>query len=75
MRIKLPYVRFMDYSKQGNWLSIVLTVLALLLITFRGFNFGLELTGGATIELRYEQACRYASASWRARTPMKSCRA
>ncbi len=56
MRIKLPYVRFMDYSKQGNWFSMVLTVLALLLITFRGFNFGLELTGGATIELRYEQA-------------------
>ncbi len=56
MRIKLPYISFMSYSRAGNWLSIVLTVVALLLIVFRGFNFGLELTGGATMELQYAQA-------------------
>ena len=53
MHIKLPYIHFMKYSRDGLWLSAILTIAAILLITFRGFNFGLEFTGGATIEMQY----------------------
>ena len=56
MQIKLPYIPFMNYSRQGLWLSTVLTIAAVLLIIVRGFNFGLEFTGGATIEMQYAQA-------------------
>ena len=55
MQIKLPYIHFMNYSRQGLWFSTVLTIAAVLLIIFRGFNFGLEFTGGATIEVQYPQ--------------------
>jgi len=56
MQIKLPYIHFMTYSRNGLWLSTILTVAAILLIAFRGFNFGLEFTGGATIEMQYAQS-------------------
>ncbi len=56
MQIKLPYIPFMNYSRQGLWFSTVLTIAAVLLIIVRGFNFGLEFTGGATIEMQYAQA-------------------
>ena len=56
MQIKLPYIHFMNYSRQGLWFSTVLTIAAVLLIIVRGFNFGLEFTGGATIEMQYAQA-------------------
>ena len=56
MQIKLPYIHFMTYSRNGLWLSAILTIAAILLITFRGFNFGLEFTGGATIEMQYAQS-------------------
>lgn len=56
MQIKLPFIRFMDYSKKGLYFSAILTGFALLFMIFRGFNFGLELTGGATIELQYRQS-------------------
>ena len=55
MQIKLPYIHFMNYSRQGLWFSTVLTIAAVLLIIVRGFNFGLEFTGGATIEMQYAQ--------------------
>lgn len=58
MQIKLPFIPFMQYRRQGMWLSLVLTVSCLVLIAVRGFNFGLEFTGGATIELEYPQAAQ-----------------
>ena len=56
MQIKLPFIPFMRYRRHGLLFSLVLTVSCLLLIFVRGFNFGLEFTGGATIELEYPQA-------------------
>ncbi|MDO4643488.1 MAG: protein translocase subunit SecF [Cardiobacteriaceae bacterium] len=56
MQIKHPFIHFMKYASKGMWLSSLLTAAAILLIIFRGFNFGLEFTGGATIEVQYPQA-------------------
>lgn len=58
MQIKLPFIPFMTYRRQGMWFSLLLTVSCLVLIAVRGFNFGLEFTGGATIELEYPQAAQ-----------------
>ena len=43
----------MRYSRVGLIFSTVLTAACVLLIVARGFNYGIEFTGGATIELRY----------------------
>ena len=56
MQIKLPYIPFMNYARHGLWFSLILTIAAIALIATRGFNFGLEFTGGATIEMQYAQA-------------------
>ncbi|MDO4435203.1 MAG: protein translocase subunit SecF [Cardiobacteriaceae bacterium] len=56
MIMHLPQMAFMSHAKKGAWFSVVLTIASLLLIMVRGFNFGLELTGGATIEIQYPQA-------------------
>ena len=50
----------MKYSRQGMLFSLVLTLACLVLIFVRGFNFGLEFTGGATIELQYPQTAELA---------------
>ena len=55
MQIKLPYIPFMNYARHGLWFSLILTIVAIALIATRGFNFGLEFTGGATIEVQYPQ--------------------
>ncbi len=55
MRFRIPSFKFMRYSKKGLYFSLALTVCSILLILIRGFNFGLEFTGGATIELQFAQ--------------------
>ena len=61
MQIKLPFISFMKYRRQGMWFSLALTIACLVLIMVRGFNFGLEFTGGATIELEYPQTADLSS--------------
>ncbi len=56
MRIQIPRLPYMRYSRAGLIFSALLTAACLLLIVLRGFNYGIEFTGGATIELRYPQA-------------------
>lgn len=56
MILRFPKVSPMKHAKTGMWFSLILTISALLLMFVRGFNFGLELTGGATIEVQYPQA-------------------
>lgn len=56
MTFSLPFMRFMRHSKLGLIFSAVFTAACLALIFIRGFNFGLEFTGGSTIELQYQQA-------------------
>lgn len=56
MKIQVPYFSYMRYSRYGLIFSSVLTLACIILIAVRGFNYGLEFTGGATIELQYPQA-------------------
>lgn len=53
MMFRVPYCRFMNLSKSGLIFSIIFSAFCLGLILFRGFNFGLEFTGGSTIEIQY----------------------
>ncbi|MBV7433415.1 protein translocase subunit SecF [Cardiobacteriaceae bacterium TAE3-ERU3] len=53
MKFNLPFIPFMKYGRKGLLFSAILTTACIILILVRGFNFGLEFTGGATIELQY----------------------
>lgn len=46
---------FMKYRKVAMALSVALLLLSVVAIAVRGLNLGLDFTGGALIEVRYEQ--------------------
>ncbi|NVZ11164.1 protein translocase subunit SecF [Allochromatium humboldtianum] len=48
-------IDFMRQRKPAAWLSGVVLLVCLLSIVFRGFDFGLDFTGGTVIELGYAQ--------------------
>ena len=48
-------IDFMRRRKQAAWLSGAVLIVCLLSIVFRGFDFGLDFTGGTVIELGYAQ--------------------
>ncbi|MTW20763.1 protein translocase subunit SecF [Allochromatium palmeri] len=48
-------IDFMGRRHIASWLSIGALVICLLSILFRGFDFGLDFTGGTVIELGYAQ--------------------
>ena len=56
MAFNLPVIDFMGRRKAALVLSIALVVGSLLLLLVRGLNWGLDFTGGALIEVRFEQA-------------------
>ena len=45
-------IAFNKYYNQFNILSITLVVISLILLTFKGLNFGIDFKGGTLIELR-----------------------
>ena len=45
-------IAFNKYYNQFNFLSITLVLVSLLLLTFKGLNFGIDFKGGTLIELR-----------------------
>lgn len=55
--IKLPYklIPFMKYRYAGFVFSIVITVLCIFSIITKGFNWGLDFTGGTMIETAFSQ--------------------
>ncbi|QLB20302.1 protein-export membrane protein SecF [Vespertiliibacter pulmonis] len=55
--IKLPYrlVPFMKYRKIAFLFSILLTLFCLFTISTKGFNWGLDFTGGTVIETNFSQ--------------------
>ena len=58
MRIfaKVPNINFMAQRKAGLWVSSLLTVGVILLLLFRGLNFGIDFTGGVLVEVVYPQS-------------------
>jgi preprotein translocase subunit SecF len=49
-------IDFMGFRKIASVLSITLVVVSIALLAVRGLNFGLDFTGGTSVELEYEQA-------------------
>lgn len=49
----IPNYNFMRYSKATMWLSAVLVILSLLSIGIKGFNLGVDFTGGILIERHF----------------------
>lgn len=52
---KVPNIDFMAQRKLGLWVSGILTVITILLLAFRGLNFGIDFTGGVLVEVTYPQ--------------------
>ena len=48
--------KFMDHRKYAAIVSLVLIVLSLVSIAVRGFNFGVDFTGGTIVEVGYPEA-------------------
>ncbi len=55
---KLPYklIPFMRYRKIAFGFSIILTLLCIITITIKGFNWGLDFTGGTVIETSFSKS-------------------
>ena len=45
-------IAFNKYYNKFNILSVSLVIVSLLLLTFKGLNFGIDFKGGTLIELR-----------------------
>ena len=45
-------LNFESKFKLANFISLTLMILSILLITFKGLNFGIDFKGGTLIELR-----------------------
>lgn len=52
IRKDIPFMRYIGVT---NAISIGLFVLAVLLLAFRGLNFGIDFTGGTVMEVAYQQ--------------------
>ena len=58
MRIfsNVPKFDFMRQRKVGLALSALLTTASILLVIFRGLNFGIDFTGGVLVEVQFPQS-------------------
>jgi preprotein translocase subunit SecF len=52
---KVPNIDFMAQRRTGLWVSSILTLITVLLLVFRGLNFGIDFTGGVLVEVHYPQ--------------------
>jgi len=50
----LKDINFFNLYKRMNLFSLILVVLSIIVITFKGLNFGVDFSGGTLIELRTE---------------------
>ncbi len=48
-------IRFMHYQKLWMWMSLIITAICLIGIGVKGFNFGIDFTGGLAVEVSYQQ--------------------
>lgn len=52
----VPNINFMAQRKTGLWVSAIVTIASILLVAFRGLNFGIDFTGGVLVEVHYPKA-------------------
>lgn len=52
---KVPNIDFMAQRRTGLWVSSFVTLGVVLLLIFRGLNFGIDFTGGVLVEVNYPQ--------------------
>jgi preprotein translocase subunit SecF len=53
--VRNPHIDFISRRKYGFIFSTVIIILALLLIFIKGPNFGIDFTGGALLQVRFEK--------------------
>jgi preprotein translocase subunit SecF len=49
-------INFSRYFKIANLISLSLIIVSLLLLLFKGLNYGVDFKGGTLLEIRIEQA-------------------
>ena len=54
--MKLTNINFNKFYKSFNILSVTLVLISLLLLSFKGLNFGVDFKGGTLIEIRTSDA-------------------
>ncbi|HPC35659.1 MAG TPA: protein translocase subunit SecF [Candidatus Marinimicrobia bacterium] len=53
--IKETDIPFIKYSKTAIAISLVIIVIGLIFLIFRGLNFGIDFTGGTLIQVKFDQ--------------------
>ncbi len=54
-------INFVSQFKKANIISIILFTLSILLVSFKGLNYGIDFKGGTLIELRTEKSIKASS--------------
>ena len=54
-------INFVSQYKKANIISIILFILSILLVFFKGLNYGIDFKGGTLIELRTEKSIKASS--------------
>ena len=54
-------INFVSQFKKANIISIILFILSILLVFFKGLNYGIDFEGGTLIELRTEKSIKASS--------------
>ena len=54
-------INFVSQFKKANIISIILFILSILLVSFKGLNYGIDFKGGTLIELRTEKSIKASS--------------
>jgi len=54
-------INFVSQFKKANIISIILFILSVLLVSFKGLNYGIDFKGGTLIELRTEKSIKASS--------------
>ena len=49
-------INFVSKFKKANLISIIIFILSIIFITFKGLNYGIDFKGGTLIELRTDKS-------------------